>query len=238
MYLCIIETNINQTLEIHPIAHFRSPFTSKFGIPRQSGIVPQLAGEIVFEAGYGGADAVRGLEEFDYLWLIWGFSENIGAKTRATVRPPRLGGNRHMGVFATRSSFRPNGLALSSVRIESIETDTNGRTIIHVVGADLMDGTPIYDIKPYLAFVDSHPEARGGFVDTDDWHTLRVVWTDDMGDKLTMEERETLTAVLAQDPRPQYHNDPERTYGMPFGAWDVRFRVDKGLLTITEIIEK
>ncbi len=224
-------------MEIKPIAYFRSPFTSKFGIPRQSGIVPQLTGEIVFEAEYGAEEAVRGLEEFDYLWLIWGFSENIGAKPRSTVRPPRLGGNRHVGVFATRSSFRPNGLALSSVRIEKITTGEGGRTVIRVAGADLMDGTPIYDIKPYLAFVDSHPEARGGFVDTDEWETLRVVFCDEATALLTQEEQETLGAVLAQDPRPQYHDDPERIYGMPYGRWDVRFRVAGNVLTVIEIGE-
>ncbi len=224
-------------MEIHPIAHFRSPFTTKFGIPRQSGIVPQLTGEIVFEAEYGAAEAVRGLEEFDYLWLIWGFSENIGARPRATVRPPRLGGNRHVGVFATRSSFRPNGLALSSVRIESIETGANGNTVIRVAGADLMDGTPIYDIKPYLAFVDSHPNARGGFVDTDEWHTLRVEYSTEAAALLTDEEQETLTAVLEQDPRPQYHDDPTRIYGMPYGQRDIRFRVEDDVLTVVEVVE-
>ncbi len=218
-------------MNIQPIAYFRSPLKSKFGIPRQSGIVESLVGEIVLESEYANTEALRGLEDFDYLWIIWGFSENSGAKFHPTVRPPRLGGNRHMGVFATRSSFRPNGLALSSVRIVSVEPGK-----ICVSGADLMDGTPIYDIKPYVEFVDSHPGARSGFVDTDSWQTLDVVFADNIGERLSPEERNTITALLAQDPRPQYHDDPERIYGMTYADMDIRFRVSGNTLTVVEII--
>ncbi len=245
-------------MNIHPIAHFRSPLRSKFGVPRQSGIVKDLMGEIVFAAEYADVEIVRGLEEFDYLWLIWGFSENVLTHKRSTVRPPRLGGNNRMGVFATRSSFRPNGLALSSVRIVGIEERAN-TLIIRVSGADLMDGTPIYDIKPYITFTDSHPNARSGFVDTEEWQRLNVVFDETIKENQdsSIEQRmptaaeqspsskgqqmptaadlETIAALLAEDPRPQYHDDPERIYGMPFGPWDVRFRVDGDTLTVVEI---
>ena len=214
-------------MNIEPIAHFRSPLTSKFGIPRQAGIVRELRGQIVFEPDYCNPDALRGLEAFDYLWIIWGFSENVEAEKHATVRPPLLGGNERRGVWATRSPFRPNNLGLSSVRIERIE---NG--VIHVLGADLMDGTPIYDIKPYLEYVDSHTGVRSGFVDEKKWERLEVVMADDLRVQFTAEELEALLAVLAEDPRPQYHDDAERVYGMPFAGRDVRFRVSGNVLTV------
>lgn len=201
--------------------------TSKFGIPRQSNIVECLYGHIVLEKEYRTADAIRGIEDFDFLWLIWGFSANKHAAQGVTVRPPRLGGNTHLGVFATRSPYRPNPLGLSSVRIASIDYEAKDGPVIHVTGADLMDGTPIYDIKPYLPYVDAHPDARGGFTDSNSWHELEVEIPDEMGRFFNGKELECLRKVLAQDPRPQYHDDATRIYGMPFAGKDVRFRVEK-----------
>jgi tRNA-Thr(GGU) m(6)t(6)A37 methyltransferase TsaA len=232
-------------MNIEPIAHFRSPLTSKFGVPRQAGIVRELHGQIVFEPQYRNADALRGLEQFDYLWIIWGFSsrkafsrkeegegrmENSTMPFRPTVRPPLLGGNERRGVWATRSPFRPNNLGLSSVRIERIEDG-----VIHVLGADLMDGTPIYDIKPYLEYVDSHTGVRSGFVDERKWERLEVVMADELRAQFAPDELETLLAVLEQDPRPQYHDDPLRTYGMPFAGRDVRFRVEGRRLVVVAV---
>ena len=219
-------------MEIQPIAFFHSPMKSKFGIPRQSGLVSELTGRIVFEPEYRQMEAVRGLEDFDYLWLIWEFSGNSEAKKSLTVRPPRLGGNRRMGVFATRSPFRPNNLGLSCVRIDRIEEDPTLGPVIYVKGADLMDGTPIYDIKPYVTYADSHPEARSGFVDEKEWQKLDVVIPEDIRAQFTTEELEALKKVLALDPRPRYQDDPERVYGMPFGAHDIRFKVVGRLLTV------
>ncbi|MGP1493073.1 MAG: tRNA (N6-threonylcarbamoyladenosine(37)-N6)-methyltransferase TrmO [Prevotella fusca] len=217
--------------EIKPIAFFRSPLTSKFGVPRQSGLADNLVGRIVFEPQYQREEALRGLEGFDYLWLIWGFSANKSTDDgKLTVRPPRLGGNERLGVFATRSPFRPNGLGLSSVRIKQI-TDS----VIEVVGADLMDGTPIYDVKPYIPYVDSHPEAKGGFTDKKAWQKLSVMMSDEYARCFEKEELAALKEVLAQDPRPQYQHDTERVYGMPFGGKDVRFRVDGDVLEIVGI---
>lgn len=215
-----------------PVAYFRSPFGSKFGIPRQAGVVADVRGSIVLDKEYRTADAVRGMEEFDYLWLIWGFSANKHGAKGVTVRPPRLGGNKQMGVFATRSPFRPNPIGLSSVRIDHIDYGCPDAPVIHVLGADLMDGTPIYDIKPYIPYTDAHPEARGGFTDTAEWQPLEVV----VPEELRPNVPEQLLKILAQDPRPHYHNDPTRIYGMPFDGKDVRFRVDGKVLTIVEII--
>ena len=227
-------------MNIEPIAHFCSPFTSKFGIPRQAGIVPELRGQIVFEPKYRNADALRGLEQFDYLWIIWGFSsrkkEGVGRKENSamtfhpTVRPPLLGGNERRGVWATRSPFRPNGLGLSSVRIDRIEDG-----VIHVLGADLMDGTPIYDIKPYLEYVDSHTGVRSGFVDERQWQRLEVVMPEELRELFAPDELKALLATLEQDPRPQYHDDPQRIYGMPFGGRDVRFRVEGQRLLVVQV---
>lgn len=222
-------------MTIEPIAHFSSPFATKFGIPRQSGVVAELRGRIVMAPQYASPEALRGLEGFDYLWLVWGFSANAGAPKHLTVRPPRLGGNVRMGVFATRSPFRPNNLGLSSVRLESIDLNAAGGPQICVSGADLMDGTPIYDIKPYVAFTDSHAGARSGFVDTERWGTLRVEYGKGMLDCMDEADAAALLRVLEQDPRPQYHDDPRRTYGMPFGRWDVRFTVSDGVLRIVEM---
>lgn len=222
-------------MEIKPIAHFRSPFTSKFGIPKQSGLVETLHGEIVFEPEYRNADYVRGLEGFDYLWLVWAFSANRHAATSPVVRPPVLGGNEKMGVFATRSPFRPNPLGLSSVRLDRVEqTETQG-PVVHVLGADLMDGTPIFDIKPYVVYADSHPEARSGFVDQRSWPRLEVCLPDAIAGEFTPEEARQLREVLALDPRPHYHADAGKIYGMPFAGRDVHFRVSDGVLTVVSL---
>lgn len=214
------------------IATFCSPLKSKFGIPRQSGIVPELAGTIVLEKEFRSKEAVRGLEEFDYLWIIWEFSANRHAARGVTVRPPRLGGNERLGVFATRSPFRPNPIGLSCVRISHIDYETSAAPVIHVLGADLMDGTPILDIKPYVPYVDAHPEARGGFTDTKEWHPLEVVIPQDLSALMTENQANSLRGILAQDPRPQYHDDPTRLYGLPFADWDVKFMVKDGILTV------
>ena len=217
-------------MEIRPIAYFRSPMKSKFGIPRQSGLVSELAGSIVFEPAYRRMEAIRGLEDFDYLWLIWEFSENSPSDS-LTVRPPRLGGNKRMGVFATRSPFRPNNLGLSCVRIDRIEEDKHLGPVIYVKGADLMDGTPIYDIKPYVTYADSHPEARRGFVDQSAWQELEVVIPDDVSALFSIDEMASL-----KHPRPRYQEDPERIYGMPFAHYDIRFKVAGNVLTVIEAI--
>ena len=219
-------------MEIHPIAFFHSPLTSKFGIPRQSGVVAELEGTIILEPAYRQPDAVRGLEDFDYLWLVWEFSANRDAKKSLTVRPPRLGGNRRMGVFATRSPFRPNNLGLSCVKMSHIEHHPQLGPVIHVRGADLMDGTPIYDIKPYIAYTDSHPDAASGFAGDSAWQELEVVIPDILSNRLSPEELATLRKILAQDPRPRYHDDATRVYGMPFAGRDVRFRVEGNTLSV------
>ena len=229
-------------MDIQPIAFFRSPLKSKFGIPRQSGLVDGLEGSIVFEPPYRQAEAFRGLEDFDYLWIIWEFSANShvsapnSEKPSLTVRPPRLGGNRRMGVFATRSPFRPNSLGLSCVRIDRVVEEGRLGPVIYVRGADLMDGTPIYDVKPYVAYADSHPEARSGFVDKSEWKELEVEIPDRFCEMLSAEELMALRQVLALDPRPRYHDNAERVYGMPFGKFDVRFTVSEGILRVVDCV--
>ena len=222
-------------MKISQIATFRSPFTSKFGIPKQSGLVEGLRGKIVFEPPFRNADFVRGLDEFDYLWLIWEFSANRHAAASPVVRPPVLGGNEKIGVFATRSPFRPNPLGLSSVRLENIEIDLKLGPVIHVLGADLMDGTPIFDIKPYIAYADSHADVRCGFVDERKWPKLEVVLPESVEKIFSEDEIEVLRQTLSLDPRPHYQNDPQKVYGMPFAGRDVRFRVADGVLTIVEV---
>lgn len=229
---------------IEPIAHIHSAFPEKFGIPRQSGLAENLSAMIVFEPQYRNADAIRGLAEFDYIWLIWEFSANRRrgkneetASWQPTVRPPRLGGNKSMGVFATRSPFRPNPLGLSSVRIDHIELDNAEGPIIWVRGADLMDGTPIYDIKPYITYADSHPEAASGYVDSLPERKVEVTIPEGLvsrfarGGKFLVELRE----VLSLDPRPSYQDDPERVYGLSFAGHNVKFKVADGHLTVTDI---
>ena len=222
-------------MEITPIAHFKSPFTSKFGIPKQSGLAKDLPGRIVFEPAYRNADALRGLEGFTHLWMIWQFSANAHKANSPVVRPPVLGGNEALGVFATRSPYRPNPIGLSCVRIDHIDLDTKEGPVIHVLGADLMDGTPIFDIKPYLPYADCHPEATGGFTDTRSWPRLEVRLAESVRRQLTEQEAATLADILALDPRPHYQKDPNRIYGMPYGRWDVKFRVADGEVQVVGI---
>ena len=222
-------------MKIEPIGYFHSPFTSKFGIPRQSGIVQELRGRIVLAPEFSWPEGLRGLEDYDYVWLIWGFSEHVDAEKHPTVRPPLLGGNERVGVWATRSPFRPNNLGLSSVRIAAIDASV---PCVDVLGADLMDGTPIYDIKPYLPYVDSHPEARGGFTDLRKWRRLQVEMSEELAGRLSPEDAKTLTEILALDPRPHYHDDEERTYGLPFMGWEVRFRVTRDVLQVVDLVKK
>ena len=219
-------------MNIHPIAYFHSPFSSKFGIPKQSGLVEELEGRIVFAPEYRNADYIRGLQGFDYIWLIWEFSDNRHPSKSPVVRPPVLGGNERVGVFATRSPFRPNALGLSSVRIQRIEQDSTSGPVIHVLGADLMDGTPIYDIKPYIVYADCHPDARSGCVDSRSWPKLEVVIPEEIAKNYQPERLSVLRKILELDPRPHYQNDPHRIYGMPFDGTDVRFFVENGVLTV------
>lgn len=223
------------------IAHIETDFKTKFGVPRQAGLIPELEARIVFEPAFRNPDALRGLEGFSHLWLIWEFSESSKVNPPTplpwspTVRPPRLGGNVRMGVFATRSPFRPNPIGLSSVQISRIEPGTPEGPVIYVKGADLMNGTPILDIKPYLPFTDSHPDARGGFADaTRQQRELTVVIPDSVAARFSAEKLAALRAVLAHDPRPHYHDDPERTYGMDFAGTNLHFRVDGNTLTLLE----
>ncbi len=217
------------------IAHINTEFPTKFGIPRQSGIIESLKGSIVFEPEYRNPDAIRGLEDFSHLWLIWEFSEAKREGWSPTVRPPRLGGNTRKGVFATRSPFRPNPIGLSSVKLEKIEMDPKLGPILHVSGADLMDGTPIYDIKPYIAYTDSHPDAVSGFANKPAEYLLDVEVAKELIDIVPEKQRESLIAVLAHDPRPQYQDDPERIYGMSFDQYEVRFKVKDLNLTVIDI---
>lgn len=219
-------------MEIRPIAFFKSPVTGKFGIPRQSGLAPDLEGEICLVQPYDNPDAFRGLEGFDYIWLIWGFSLNH-ASNNLTVRPPRLGGNARVGVFASRSSFRPNPLGLSCVRLESVDIE---KGIIRVLGADLADGTPIYDIKPYVAYSDSHPDARCGFIDSKQWNPLKVEMPQALASQLSETDLKGLKQLLACDPRPQYLDDPEREFGILFKGIDVKFKVNEGVLVVTDFV--
>lgn len=219
------------------IARMRSDFTTKFGIPRQSGLTPAQRSTVVFEPAFRDANALRGLEGFSHIWLIWGFSEVQRPGWSPTVKPPRLGGNRRVGVFATRSPFRPNALGLSSVRLLGLEALPGLGTVLHVAGADLMDGTPIYDIKPYLSFTDSHPDAKNGFAEAHVHDALEVIFPPALLRRIPAEKREALIASLAQDPRPAYHDDPHQRYGFAFAGLDVRFRVRGGVLTVCEVVE-
>ena len=220
------------------IAKIHTDFKEKFGIPRQSGLVDSLRARIVFEPEYRVKEALRGIEEFSHLWLIWEFSEAKRDDWSPTVRPPRLGGNKRMGVFATRSPFRPNSIGLSSVKLIGIEHTENEGDVLIVSGADLLDGTPIFDIKPYLPFVDSHPEASGGFTDQTKEYGLQIDVSDDLLDVVSEDKREALKAVLAHDPRPSYQNDPQRIYGMEFAGYEVKFRVEEGTLYVINIEAK
>ncbi len=219
---------------MHIIARIHSDFPTKFGIPRQAGLVKALRATVVFEPEYRNPDALRGLEGFSHLWLIWQFSEAVRSDWSPTVRPPRLGGNTRMGVFATRSPFRPNPIGLSCVELTAIRETASG-TVLEVAGADLMNGTPILDIKPYTPYADCHPEARGGFTETVGDFLLRVDIPSYLLDKVPPERREALTGVLAHDPRPSYQRDPQRVYGMCFGGYNIRFRVQDEILTVLSV---
>ena len=228
-------------MEIQPVAFFRSPLTSKFGIPRQGGLARSLQGRIVFEPPYRHAEAVRGLEQFSHLWLIWEFSANRqdapSGGPGLTVRPPRLGGNERVGVFASRSPFRPNRLGLTCASIMKVVQDRQLGPVIYVGGADLMDGTPIYDVKPYVRYADSYPEARSGFVDENEWKPLAVEIPEEVESCFQEADRAGLREVLAQDPRPRYHDDPDRIYGMPYAGYDVRFRVGNGKVVVVGVLK-
>ena len=226
------------TFPVKIIGHIRSDFPTKFGIPRQSGLVETLRSTIVFEPEYRNADALRGLEDFSHIWIIWQFSEAVQTQWSPTVRPPRLGGNTRMGVFATRSPFRPNSLGLSCVKLIGTEQTTENGTIIHVAGADLMDGTPIFDIKPYIPYSDSHPDASGGFTDTADTFLLEVEFPDHLLKMLPADKRDAIVDILTHDPRPSYHRNPDRIYGLSFSGFDIRFTVKEKMLTVTEVTEQ
>lgn len=220
---------------MHVIATMHSAFPTKFGIPRQSGLVSELQSTIVFEPEYRNPDALRGIEGFSHLWLVWSFSKAVRKTWSPTVRPPRLGGNTRMGVFATRSPFRPNALGLSSVRLDRVELDPALGPVLHVSGADLMDGTPIFDIKPYLPYTDSHPQATGGFTDGLAHAPLTVECSPALLEHIPADSREGLLGVLAGDPRPRYQEDPQRVYGLSFAGRNVKFTVDGDRLTVIAV---
>ena len=226
------------TTAIKHIAHIRSDFTQKFGIPRQSGLVEDLIADIVFEPEYRDPEALRGLEGFSHLWLVWEFSRAKRDTWSPTVRPPRLGGNQRLGVFATRSPFRPNPIGLSCVKLAGVDLHTPDGPVIHVAGADLLDGTPIYDVKPYLPYADCKPEALGGFAAQPKEATLSVTFPEEFLSQVPEEKRAALTGVLAQDPRPSYQDDPDRVYGMAFGGMEVKFKVDGVNLTVCGVESK
>ena len=224
------------SIQIDIIAKMRSDFPTKFGIPRQPQLVRELRSTIVFEPEYRNPDALRGLEGFSHLWIIWQFSAAVRTGWSPTVRPPRLGGNARMGVFATRSPFRPNNLGLSCVKLEGIEQTKDLGTVIHVSGADLMDGTPIFDIKPYIPYADAHPEAIGGFTDTAGEFLLEVEFPADLLSLLPESKRTAAVGVLSHDPRPSYQRKPGRIYGLPFAGFDIRFTVEGDKLTVCEVV--
>ena len=224
------------------VAYFHSPLRSKFGTPRQSGVISDLPGKIIFEKPYRSVDAVRGMEGFDYLWLIWQFSENEEKEASLTVRPPRLGGNKRVGVFASRSPYRPNQLGLSSVQIERIDYDCPEAPVIYVKGGDLIDGTPIYDVKPYIPYTDAHPNARAGFTDATPWKALDIETTEDVDETLNKPEYATLKSqfdickkLLAEDPRPHYHTSDSRIYNMQYDGFEIFFKVSGNKLMIIKI---
>lgn len=219
------------------IAHVKSDFPEKFGIPRQSGLTG-LVSQIIFEPEYRVPEAFRGLEGYSHIWILWEFSEAIQKEWSPTVRPPKLGGNTRMGVFATRSPFRPNPIGLSSVKLEKIDFDCKEAPVLYVSGADIMDGTPVYDVKPYLAYTDSHPEAAGGFSVPDSGEKLQVEFAEGQLEKLPERLKKGLTEVLAQDPRPAYQNSPERVYIMDFAEFEIKFTVKENVLTVAEINQR
>lgn len=225
---------MSDTYKIKPIAVIKNDFTSKFGIPRQSGILDKMESKIVFEPEYRVGEALRGIEQYSHLWLTWLFSQSVDDKFRPTVRPPRLGGNKRVGVFATRSPFRPNSLGLSSVKLKEVLNTSDCGKILIVTGADLMDDTPIFDIKPYVKYSDSHPEAECGFSDVFKDYSLKVVIPEDIKKSLPEEKLETITDILRNDPRPSYQHDPEREYSFEHGGISISFKVDGEVLTVTK----
>ena len=222
-------------VKIQVIARMHSDFATKFGIPRQSGLVEELRSTIVFEPEFRNPDALRGIEEFSHLWILWQFSEAVRQGWSPTVRPPRLGGNTRMGVFATRSPFRPNNLGLSSVKLLGVEHTAEFGTVLHVGGADLMDGTPIFDIKPYIPYGDCHVDATGGFTDRTGAFLLTVEFPRELLQKLPQDKREAALGVLSHDPRPSYQRKPDRVYGLTFAGFDIRFQVTEDILTVLEV---
>ena len=225
----------NEEMLIRPIAHVHCDFKEKFGIPRQSGLIDSARAKIVFLPEYRNPDALRGLDGYSHLWLLWQFSEAVRSEWAPTVRPPRLGGNKRMGVFASRSPFRPNPIGLSSVRIVSIDLNTSKGPVIEVAGADLLDGTPIYDIKPYLAYTDSHPYAASGFALTSDAPKLEVIIPEEILEKIPSDMRRCVIDILAEDPRPGYQDDPSRIYTMQYSTFEICFRVEEDRITVTDI---
>lgn len=217
------------------IAHMKSDFPTKFGIPRQSGLVETLQSTIIFEPEFRNPDALRGLEDFSHLWIIWQFSEAVRTEWSPTVRPPRLGGNKRLGVFSTRSPFRPNAIGLSSVKIQGLEHTAEYGTVIHVSGADLMDGTPIFDIKPYVPYCDCHPDATGGFTADADDFILDVHFPRELLEKIPEDKQQAAIDVLSHDPRPSYQKDSDRIYGLNFAGFDIRFTVQNKTLTVCDI---
>lgn len=224
------------TQALKVIAHIRSDFPAKFGLPRQSGLVDGIRAAVIFEPEYRDPDALRGIDGYTHLWLIWGFSMAHCDGWRPTVRPPRLGGNTSVGVFASRSPFRPNSLGLSSVRLCGVEHTEKHGDILIIAGSDMADGTPVYDVKPYLPFTDSHPDATGGFAEAVKDHSLSVVFPDGLLDMIPPDKREAIKGALSSDPRPAYQNDPDRIYGVLFSRFDVRFKVDGDTLTVCEVV--
>ena len=227
-----------ETVKIQVIARMHSDFATKFGIPRQSGLVEELRSTIVFEPEYRNNDSLRGIQDFTHLWIIWQFSEAVRQGWMPTVRPPRLGGNTRMGVFATRSPFRPNNLGLSCVRLLGVEHTEKYGTVLHVGGADLMDGTPIFDIKPYVPYADAHPEAKGGFTSSLADCTLKVEFPEACRRMFSLDQQNAIVGILERDPRPHYHADEKRVYGMPFAGYDIRFCVHDGKAEILEVAEE
>ena len=225
------------TVTIRPIARMHSDFPSKFGIPRQSGLVEELRSTIIFEPEFRNSDALRGIESYSHLWLIWQFSEAVRTEWSPTVRPPRLGGNTRMGVFATRSPFRPNNLGLSSVKLLGAEHTEQHGTVLHIGGADLMDGTPIFDIKPYIPYSDCHTDAIGGFTDTAGEYLLQVDFPADLLAQLPQDKQEAAIGILSHDPRPSYQQKPDRIYGISFAGFDIRFTVKDDKLTVIDVTD-
>lgn len=229
---------MSDKIEIKPIAHIYNDYTSKFGIPRQSGLCKDVVSQIVFEKEYRNADALREIENFSHLWLIWHFSENVTNEFSPTVRPPRLGGNKRVGVFATRSPFRPNNLGLSCVKLSKVQKTEQNGTVLLVSGADIKNGTPIFDIKPYLPFTDAIADAKGGFADEAQSYGLKVDFPKELSDKIEPEKRNAILSILQNDPRPSYHTSADREYGFEFGGLEIKFKADNKVIRVTDIKAK